>query len=222
MSQLLTSFTRKIEDWASKKGLIYKLAESYYHDVIRREVILADIKEDDHVLCIGGGICPFSAILLHQITGAAVTVIDNNLSCVKKARSVIKRFGLKDHIKVLCQDGRSSNLSFSEYSVVHFALQVCPKDWVFSNVENHVAPGTKLLLRCSKRCSLSKHPLLHYCPCTTHSARNIGSTLLYIKQEDVYEDNAKARRHSADPPPKEPVLACGASGFDDGRGPMAV
>jgi len=172
----ITTLTQKIEDWASKTEVVFKLAEKYYHDVIRKEIVLANITKNDHILCIGGGICPFSAILLHKSTGAEITVIDNNSCCVKKARQLIKRLNLSEHIQVLCQDGRGSDISYSKYTVVHFALQVCPMECVFSNVERQVTPGTKLLVRRTKSQTEMQRPLtLHKRIC------NIGSTSLYIK-----------------------------------------
>lgn len=192
----VTSLTQKIEDWASKTEIVYKIAERYYHEVIRREVVLADITKDDHILCIGGGICPFSAILLNQASGAKVTVIDNNISCISKAKKLIKRMGLSKEIKVIYQDGGSLGFPFSEYTVIHFALQVCPMEHVFSNIERQAAVGTKLLLRrpkrkCKQIYSRLANNLLCDCPLTEHkNACNIGSTLLYIKQEGSYEDNA--------------------------------
>jgi len=183
----MCSFTQKIEGWAMDAGFLFKLAGDYYQDVVQNEVMLANITKDDNILCIGGGICPFSAILFQQVTGAKVTVIDNNSCCVNKAREVIGRLGLGESVNVICQDGRSDTLSFAEYTVVHFALQVSPMATVFSHVERQVAPNTKLLVRRPRKHlrKLYSHlpsPLLHSCPVTTHkNARNIGSTLLYIK-----------------------------------------
>jgi len=186
---LITGLTQKIEAMASEAGIAYRLAEGYYRDVVQNEVVLANITKDDHILCIGGGICPFSAILFHQITGARVTVIDNDSNCVPKARQVIKRLGLGEYVRVLYQDGGSAGINFSDYTVVHFALQVCPMECVFTYVENNVSPGTKLLVRrpksrLGKLYSRLSRELLSHCPLTTHKkARNIDSTALYIKQE---------------------------------------
>jgi len=185
----ICSLTQKIEDWASDTAFLFKLARDYYKDVVQNEVVLANITKNDKILCIGGGICPFTAILFHQATGAEITVIDNNDCCVLKARQIIERLSLSKYVKVFHQDGGSERLSFDEYTVVHFALQVSPMEYVFSHVEKHVAPNTKLLVRRPKK-HLGKlynrlpSPLLHNCPLTTHKkARNIGNTLLYIKQE---------------------------------------
>ncbi|MCL2387205.1 MAG: class I SAM-dependent methyltransferase [Defluviitaleaceae bacterium] len=179
----ITALTRKIEEWTSESEVVYKIAERYYQDVIQKEVVLANITSGDQILCIGGGICPFSAILLHRLTGAKVTVIDNNSACVKKARQVITRMGIENAVKVLCEDGRCVDVS--KYTVVHFALQVFPMECVFSHIESRVVAGTKLLVRQPKRQVEKLYNQLpkplQYCPLTTHSARNIGCTLLYVK-----------------------------------------
>ena len=189
MALWITGLTQKIEHWAVETRLVYWITARYYQDVIQREIKLANITECDHVLFIGGGVCPCSAILLHQITGAKVTTIDNNVACIKDAKQVIERLGLGDYVQIVCQDGGSANLSLSEYSVVHFALQVFPMEHVFNQVKQRVSPGTKLLIRRPKR-RLNKmygqlpSALLNCCQHINHKkVRNIGSTQLYIKQE---------------------------------------
>jgi len=212
--QWITDFTRKIEYQATRSEFVYQLTAGYYRDVIQKEVVLANITKGDHILCIGGGTCPFSAILFHQATGAKVTVIDNNVICIPIARQVIEHLGIGEHVRVLCQDGAGADTTFSEYTVVHFALQVCPMASVFSHVEKQVAPGTKLLIRRPKTQLKNLYsglpsPLLHSCPLTTHKkARNIGSTLLYIKQEGWVDE--------------EKIAVCDTSSWPVDTYPMAV
>ncbi|MDR2167246.1 MAG: class I SAM-dependent methyltransferase [Clostridiales bacterium] len=188
MLNLITNLTHKIEDRAVRAGFAFRVASGYYRDVIEREATLASITKDDHILCIGGGICPFSAILFHQRTGARVTVIDNNAACIPKAREVIARLGLADFLTVIHQDGDCPDLQFDNFSVIHLALQVSPMERVFARAVAATAPGTRLLIRRPK-----KYLANIYCPSftgalddkpyTTHKSRNIGCTLLYIKQD---------------------------------------
>jgi len=189
----ITGITQKIECWVSETDTAYRLAAGYYQDVIQKEIVLANITKDDHILCIGGGVCPFSAILFHQKTKAKVTVIDNNIDCVNKSRKVIKRLGLDEFIQIICQDGSCETLSIADYTVIHFALQVNPMENVFAYIEKNATPGTRLLVRRPKArlgrlysCLLKD---LYICPLTIHSKTcNIGSTVLYIKQEDNNEE----------------------------------
>ncbi|MCL2201851.1 MAG: hypothetical protein FWB75_07775 [Oscillospiraceae bacterium] len=188
MLQRITKLTHRIEYWAANKSLIYHIASQYYKDVIKKEIDLANITKSDRILCIGGGFCPFSAILLHQATGAKVTVIDNDSACIPKARAVVRRLGLSEHIHLECKEGCCASLSMSEFTVVHFALQITPIEQVFAEVEKRVNPGTKLLIRRPKDqlsnmyCKLSQ-TLLACCRNIQHAkARSIGSTYLYIKE----------------------------------------
>ena len=180
----IMELTQKIERLAADTGFVYHIASRYYRDVIRNEISLAGITGHDRILCIGGGFCPFSAILLRQITGAGVTVIDNDSACIPKARQVIERLGLDIHLQ--CRDGCCAELSLTEYSVVHFAMQVTPIGRVFAEVERKAAQGTKLLVRRPKECLSMLYckqavPLPSHC--AVHGrAGNIGRTYLYIKQ----------------------------------------
>jgi len=187
MLKSVTKLTQTIEYLAAKKSLIFHIAIRYYHDVIRNEISLANITRDDHILCIGGGFCPFSAILLHQKTGARVMVIDNDSACIPEARELIERLNLCDAIHLECQEGCCKDISLSQFTVVHFAMQVTPMEHVFSEVEKKVLPGTKLLIRRPKErlsamyCKLSKN-LLDCCRFIDHRKPcNIGSTYLYVK-----------------------------------------
>ena len=190
MLKWIKNLTYKIENRAANAGLLYRIARRYYASVIEKEAVLANITSTDHVLCIGGGMCPFTAILFHEITGAKVTVIDNNLLCIPKAQQVVERLGIGESVKVLCEHGGCSELDYSQFSVIHLALQVSPIEQVFSQVEQLALPGTRLLMRRPKKhlenmyCRLS-YSELTYNPYTTHKSRNIGSTLLYTKQAEA-------------------------------------
>lgn len=184
----ITNFTYKIEHAAAEVGAFYQLACKYYREVVLKEAILANITEKDHILCIGGGICPFSAVLFHQSTGAKVTVIDNNMDCIPKAGQVIERLGLEDYVRVLYHDANSSELDLSEYSAIHLAMQVTPMSCVFDRVEKQAKPGTKLLIRQPKKSLKSAYSglqkqLLGRAAYVSHKGCNIGATLLYIKPE---------------------------------------
>ena len=182
----ITNLTQKIERLAVKIKFFYRIASRYYQSIIKNEIDLADITKNDHILCIGGGSCPFSAILLHQTTGAKVTVIDNNKCCIPKARKIIKRLGIGKSIKVLCQDGRNIELEFSKYSVIHLALQVAPMENVLTQLEKQITPGTKLLIRKPKKQLeklYSRFPILYECRYAAHKLSNIDRTILFVKKE---------------------------------------
>ena len=194
MVRKIIGLTHGIESLASRSKLFYLAASKYYRNVIENEALLADISMDDHILCIGGGICPFSAILFHQLTGAEVTVIDNCMECVSEAEQIINRMGLDKYVHAVYQDGGSIGFSLSKFSVIHFALQVFPMEFVFPRIKRQVLPGTKILVRRPKNClnmmySQFTGSLLTCCRHIAHQkACNIGRTLLYVKQERLNEE----------------------------------
>jgi len=187
MLYFITKCTQLIEHIASKVQLIFHIVARYYHDVINNEISLANIKSSDHILCIGGGFCPFSAILLHMKTMARITVIDNDSKCTKNAIKLIKRLGLEQGIHIVHCDARNEVLTYDDFTVVHFALQTTPIHEVFESVKSRVSVGTKLLIRRPKArigymysCLLSSR--LTDCEYIHHNkACNIGTTYLYKK-----------------------------------------
>jgi hypothetical protein len=179
---IVTKLTQKIESWASDAGLFYRLVEKYYKNMVQNETALAGIGAKDKILCIGGGCCPFSAILFHRLTGAKVTVVERCEHCIKGAQKVVNRLGLGDYITVIHHDGCPENIK--EFSVVHLALQVNPIQQVFADVESRMKPGAKLLIRQPKKglcCLYSKFSKasLAGCDYVTHKSRGVGRTLLY-------------------------------------------
>ena len=202
MLSWITRATQKIEERAAAVGIVYQLAVQYYKRVIHREVGLAEISRDDSVLFIGGGVCPLSAILIHQFTGAKVTVMDNNEDCVGKAREVVERLGLCEHINVLFADGGDSEFSLDGYTVIQLALQVTPVEKIFNELKQRISPGVRLLVRrprdklCGLYCELSGK-MLRSCNCVIHpGASNIGSTFMYMKQEEGFSVSQNAAQLS--------------------------
>lgn len=115
---------------------------------MKREANLAEVTEKDNILCIGGGVCPYTSILLNKYTGANVTVIDNDKACVEKSQKFIKKRGLKN-VEILYCDGEC--VCCKEFSVIHIALQIFPKDAVINCIMNKAKNGTRVLVRRPKK-----------------------------------------------------------------------
>ena len=144
----ITKLTQLIELLATKSWLAYYSVAAYYRMLVKREASLAGINENDKVLCIGGGICPYTAILLHKYTKAHITVIDNNLECVEKSKKFINRLGL-DKINILFGDGE--DICCHGYTVIHLAMQISPKELVLNEILQKAQPGTRVLIRKPKK-----------------------------------------------------------------------
>lgn len=173
-----------MEQLAAKNILVYQAMSLYYKKLIREEIALADIKSTDRILCIGGGPCPFSGILLHEYTGAHVTIVDNDYCCVCIARQLISKLGYTESIEVLYGDG--NDISPKDYTVIHMAVQVNPIQQVFCSLKRKCPYGARILVRVPKKglkkfYSADDFSLFrNCCKKAVHNWRNIDSTALFI------------------------------------------
>ena len=185
MVKLMLHITKILERFAAKHPFIYRMISLYYKRLVKEEIALANIQSTDRVLCIGGGPCPFSGILLHEYTGAHVTIIDNDVRCVRISRELIRKLGYADSIDILYSDG--NDISPEDYNVIHMAVQVSPMEQVFCHLKQGCRFGSKILVRLPKQrltnfYSISDRSVFHAC-CgrVVHNWRNIDSTALFIK-----------------------------------------
>lgn len=183
MKRFIVNITQKIEYIVRTIPWAYGFFESYYDKVVENEIKLANIKPTDKILCIGGGPCPCTAIQLHRRTGANVCVIDNDEEVIDSAIKNIERLKLSEFVTVKYQDG--SKIDIDDFSVVHIALQVNPKNVVFQRIVDNSPPGTKVLVRIStkrfsKLYSLMKTKYIKIDKKIYHKKKNLDYTLLHI------------------------------------------
>ena len=185
MSKFIYKVTKNIECLAAKNISIYRAVSLYYRNLVKDEVALANIRSTDKILCIGGGPCPISGILLHEYTKAYVTIIDNDESCIQMSRKLIKNLGYEDVIDVFYGDG--NDVSTKDYTVIHVAAQVSPMEQTFCRLRRGCSLGAKVLIRLPKKTlsnfySIKDRTIFNNC-CgrAIHSGRNIESTALFIK-----------------------------------------
>ena len=184
MACFIHKTTKFLEQLAAKNILVYQAMSLYYKKLIREEIALADIKSTDRILCIGGGPCPFSGILLHEYTGAHVTIVDNDYCCVCIARQLISKLGYTESIEVLYGDG--NDISPKDYTVIHMAAQVNPIQQVFCSLKRKCPYGARILVRVPKKglkkfYSADDFSLFrNCCKKAVHNWRNIDSTALFI------------------------------------------
>lgn len=115
----------------------------YYKRLVRKELSLTTLSKSDHILFIGAGALPLSAVYLKKYTEANITIIDNNNEMITCANNYLKSTN-KD-IKSLCIDGK--NIDIDAYSVIFIANQVAPKSTVVNYILNHAKSNTKLFVR---------------------------------------------------------------------------
>lgn len=185
VKKIIPSSTRLLEEMATRNPIFYKMLSIYYKELIKNEAELAKITPDDKVLFIGGGVCPMSGILIHEYTGAKVTVIDNDSSCIGLAQNMIRELGYQDDIQIIHHDGK--DILTEDYTVIHMAVQITPVEKVFKHIRKKSRMGTRILVRLPKK-SLTgfyffkdKSIFKNRIGSVLHRWRNIASTELFVK-----------------------------------------
>lgn len=185
MARIILKTTKALERLAARNASLYRTVSLYYKRLIKKEAALANIQAGDKVLFIGGGPCPISGILLHEYTGAHITIIDNDPRCVGISKKLIEKLGYADFIEVLHSDG--TDINPEDYTVIHMAVQVSPLKQVFRHLKKGCRFGAKILVRLPKKrladtCVITECSLCATC-CNkaVHRWGNIDSTALFVK-----------------------------------------
>lgn len=136
------NITKKIEKNAINNKLIRNLLFSYYVPIVKKEILLSPIKCTDKLLFIGGGYIPCTAILFLKYTKANITVIDNDINALDNSKKLINKLNL-NNINIVHCDGL--DMDFSDFSVIHIAMQVEPLTEIFNKIYN--ISNSKIILR---------------------------------------------------------------------------
>lgn len=146
---MVATCTKWVENKFSTFKFLTKLYGRYYKNIVGKEVELANIRENDRVLCIGGGSIPSTAIEIVSQTNALVDVIDTDDRAVEKAQKLIHNLGLNDKIRVYLKDGEKMDVR--DYDVIHIALQVTPKEKVAQHIWDNLGDGGRMIIRTPKK-----------------------------------------------------------------------
>ncbi|WP_347568872.1 hypothetical protein [Evansella sp. AB-P1] len=125
------------------------LLKKYYAPIVKREVLLGKINEEDQVLCIGGGALPWTAVEIATQTGATVHVIDSDPYAVKLASKFIRLLKLEGKVNVRFGDGQY--VDASGFTVAHIALQAYPQEKILCHLLQSISRNGRVLVRCPKK-----------------------------------------------------------------------
>ena len=177
---LIASWEKK----CNKIPFLFNLYARPYKSILKKEIALANISEDDHILNVGCGAMPFTAIYLAKYTGAQVWAIDRDQEVIKRAKYSIKNMGLEEKIQVLNADG--IDFKKKKFTVAVVALQAEPKDEILENILSVSKPGTRFVFRLARDCFSSQYDFLskEYLPDATVKQRMItfNKSVMFLKK----------------------------------------
>lgn len=147
---MIPGLTLWLEAFCCRFPLLSPFFRHYYHKAVDNEVRLGDISSTDHVLCIGCGPLPVTAMEIARRTGARITAVDICPMAVKWARRAVERNKLSHLVQVQKADGRKVNPR--GYTVVHVARQVCPQQCVLDNILARCGNKVRVIVRTPHAC----------------------------------------------------------------------
>ncbi len=176
--------TKNLENLMRKTKVLQNLILSYYKPIVEKEVLLSSAKRTDKILCVGGGYFPCTAILFHKLTGATVTVIDNDKDAIEKSTDLIEKMGLQNKVLVKYTDG--VDVSAEDFDVIHIAMQISPKETVFKHIHSTMRKDAKVLVRTPKEhLERGYQPFKGFCDDMSAIEQpffsNIDKTILYVR-----------------------------------------
>lgn len=143
-------FTHRLTAILEKMGALIwsrpflRLICRVYRPVVEKEVHQLGLSGEDRVLFIGGGSLPYSAVLIHELTGARVDVLDRDRQACLYARRIQRHFS-PNRFCVYCHCAQ--NCDPSHYLAVVVARQVEAKETLVPYIEHNAMPGAKILVR---------------------------------------------------------------------------
>ncbi len=144
---LINYVTDKKEKWASDSLLarpIMSLFCKLFSRSVQEEILSAGITRGQRVLFVGGGALPYSAVLIHKLTGARVDVVDRDpraYSLAKKLEGTL----FKGYFRAQFMDGETCDPA--RYDTVIIARQVVGKQKLLACYREKMSHKTTLIVR---------------------------------------------------------------------------
>lgn len=116
-----------------------------YYNLAANEIKLARMQKDDHVLFIGSGPFPITAIEYARQTGCKVDCVEMLSDKADVSRNVINRLEMSDQVQVHTAEGQA--FSPRPYSVVLIGVLAQPKQDIINNLEINGRDKIRVLTR---------------------------------------------------------------------------
>lgn len=142
---LRTEITTVLERLAIRLPVLHPLFSLYYDATIEKEIALGQITSSDHVLFIGGGPFPWTAMRVAEKTGATVDILDNSREAVQTAEKVIQRHTYASQLSVIY--GAGEVVDAEGYSVIYIARQAQPHLHILENIWPTCEKGARIIVR---------------------------------------------------------------------------
>jgi len=118
-----------------------------YHELIDKEIKMANISRSDKVLVIGCGSLPTTSVLIFNKSGSDVTGIDIDPLAIKNASEYLERIDLKDNIKLELADGITYPID--KYDVIFLLYGIRKHQDILQLIAKNMKESSRVVFRTS-------------------------------------------------------------------------
>jgi precorrin-6B methylase 2 len=133
------------EKIATKFDIISSNYLKMYQELVVKEIEMVGISQNDHVLIIGCGSLPITAILVASITNAEVTAIDKDNFAVKEANNYIRNHQLDARVKIEHADGEIYPLK--KFDVIYLSYGMKNIENIFKVIIKNTKKNSRIIFR---------------------------------------------------------------------------
>ena len=134
-------------------------AETYYRlfykKMLQSEIEASGIKPGMHVMHVGCGSLPMTAMGLAGF-GARVAAVDQDADTLGWAERALEKSGTKDRVSLA--SGCGTTLDFTGFDAVWLSLHVRPMGIILKKAMNQISPGSRIVFRDPRDYLLSYYP----------------------------------------------------------------
>ncbi len=135
---MIKRFIARLEKIFSRSRFLTGIYASLYKQIVKREIVVANITKKDIVLHIGCGSIPYTSLHIARLTGARVVAIDSDVKAVRSAQRVVRKRKLSSQIQVFHWNGVSPFKR--EFTLAFLSLQAEPKAEIIKALRERMDP----------------------------------------------------------------------------------
>jgi tRNA A58 N-methylase Trm61 len=145
LKTVMDLFFVMFEKVGCKFDIISEIYMRLYQEIVTKEITVAQISAQDHVLVIGSGSLPATPTLIVRKTHARTISIDKDCKAVKEATQYVKDHHLDDLLSIQYADGLTYPLE--QFSIILVLYGVKKPAEMLRHLANSIDQNTKVLYR---------------------------------------------------------------------------
>jgi uncharacterized membrane protein len=145
LKNIMDLFFMLFEKVGCKFEVISEIYLKLYQEIVIKEIIMAQISDQDRVLVIGSGSLPATPVIIAQNTHAQTISIDKDCTAVKEAMHYVTAHHLEQTLSIQYANGLTNPVD--QFTVIVVLYGVKQPTELFSHLADHIDQKTRIIYR---------------------------------------------------------------------------